>query len=392
MKITGWKTLTTQHNWQRPIGDVNGIIESGITEVPVLILETDSGYCGIGVGGHTDIERIFPAIEGEDPRAVNALYDRMQSWVFKSSHQGNTFGAIGVIDMALWDLKAKIAGEPLWRLLGARSPFIPGYASGLDYPLNMEELLALHQRFVDRGFSAVKIKAGLDIETDIERILAVRELYLKNSSSPVIMIDVNESMNVKHAIRYVKQLGKHIDLAWIEEPVRRWDANGHSMIRKQISAAVATGENLTGLEQFLPLLQENAVDVLQTGMCWGISHFLRVANLAHAWGLPISPVSYNCNPVAHAAAAIPNHLTCEVQDLNFPIGLTVDQKINDGGILLGEKPGLGIEVDEAEILRHQQQAQWTIPQGPHVRPEQAGLHLSLSSTTNPNLSLRRKSQ
>lgn len=387
MKITGWRSLTTQHNWQRPIGDVNGIIQSGITEVPILLIETDSGYTGIGIGAHSDIERIFPAIEGEDPRAVNALYDRMQSWVFKSSHNGNTFSAIGVVDMALWDLKAKIANEPLWRLLGARSPFVPCYASGLDYPLDLEQLISLHQGFVDRGFTAFKLKGGIDINADIPRFLAVRELYQQNCPAPVMMVDVNESMNVKQAVRYVKKLESVIDLAWIEEPVRRWDALGHAFIRQQISAGVATGENLTGLEQFLPLLREGSADVLQTGMCWGITHFLRVANLAHGWGLSVSPVAYNTHPVAHAAAAIPNHISCEVQDLNSPIGINVDQDIRDGGIWLGNQPGLGIEIDETEILRHQQQADWSIPQGPHVRPERAGLRLSLSTHSESKQSI-----
>ena len=382
MKITGWRTIKTWHRWGRPIGDVNGSLASGVTEVPVLILETDEGISGIGVGGHADIERIFPAIEGEDPRAVTALYDRMQAWVFKSGHAGSVFGAIGVVDMALWDLKAKCAGEPLWRLLGARSPFVPGYASGLDFPLPLEALTALHQRFAERGFSAFKLKGGLDVEEDLQRLLAVREVYLVNSPSPAVMIDVNESMSAKQAVRYVSRLQEALDLSWIEEPVRRWDAAGHAAIRQQVRCAVATGENLTGLEQFLPLLKENAVDVLQAGMCWGITHFLRVANLAQAFSLPVSPVGYNANPVAHAAAAVSNHLSCEIQDLSFPIGLRVDQRIEDGGIVLGNEPGLGIAIDENALQQQQNDGSWMIAQGPHVRPERAGLRLSLRTSAN----------
>ncbi|HKM98664.1 MAG TPA: mandelate racemase/muconate lactonizing enzyme family protein [Buttiauxella sp.] len=382
MKITGWRTLKALHHWGRPIGDVNGAVNAGVTEVPILILETDVGINGIGLGGHADIERIFPAIEGEDPRAVTALYDRMQAWVFKSGHFGSVFGAIGVVDMALWDLKAKLANEPLWRLLGGRQPFVPGYASGLDYPLSLDELVALHQRFADRGFSAFKLKGGLDVEQDLERLKAVREVYLCNAPSPAVMIDLNESMSAKQAVRYVNRLEEVLDLSWVEEPVRRWDAAGHALIRQQVRAAVATGENLTGIEQFQPLIQQQAVDVLQAGMCWGITHFLRVANLAHAFSLPVSPVGYNANPVAHAAAAIPNHLICEVQDLSFPTGLRVDQRIEKGGIVLGDTPGLGITVDEDVLLAAQNEGSWTIAHGPHVRPERAGLRLSLRTSTN----------
>lgn len=108
---------------------------------------------------------------------------------------------------------------------------------------------------------------------------------------------------------------------------------------------------------------------------------MRVANLAHAFSLPVSPVGYNANPVAHAAAAIPNHLSCEVQDLAFPEGFHVDQRIENGGILLGDTPGLGITLDKA--LEQQPAASWTTPQGPHVRPERAGLGLSLRKARKP---------
>ena len=92
MKITGYRTLQTIHDWGRPVGDVNGHIASGITEVPVVIVDTDEGVSGVGTGSHQDLAQIFPAIEGEDPRAVSALYDRMLARVFKAGHAGATFG------------------------------------------------------------------------------------------------------------------------------------------------------------------------------------------------------------------------------------------------------------------------------------------------------------
>ncbi|HEY0209487.1 mandelate racemase/muconate lactonizing enzyme family protein [Acerihabitans sp.] len=375
MKITGYRTLQTIHRWGRPIGDVNGVLTTGITDVPILLLTTDAGLTGIGLGAHGDIARIFPAIEGEDPRAVTALYDRMLASVFKSGHAGSVFGAIGVVDMALWDLKAKAAGEPLWRTLGARDPFVPGYASGLDYGLPLDELVALHQRFADRGFTGFKLKGGLDVAQDIQRLRAVRQVYLANSAAPAVMMDVNESMNRKQAVRYVDRIEREMDLTWIEEPVRRWDAEGHAQVGRAVKCAVATGENLTGLEQFTPLFAAGAVDIVQTGMCWGITHFLRVAIAAHAHNLPVSPVGYNANPVAHAAAAVPNHLATEVQDLAFPVGLRVDQDITGGGILLGSAPGLGIDIDEDAIAAGRESGNWSVPTGPHVRPERAGLRL-----------------
>src|SRR4051812_24733725 len=226
VKVTGYRSLTTQHDWGRLIGDANGVMPRSRTEVHVLILETDSGLEGVGVGPHGDIDRVFGAIEGQDPRGVSALYDRMLDQVFKSGHAGATFGAIGAIDMALWDLKAKAAGEPLWRTLGALDRFVPGYASGLDIALDDETLVELYEEFADRGFTAGKLKGGRNLEHDLRRLQAVRDVLGRNSAHPALMLDANESWNRSQAVRFVTGLERTVDLTWVEEPVRRWDAAG----------------------------------------------------------------------------------------------------------------------------------------------------------------------
>jgi L-alanine-DL-glutamate epimerase-like enolase superfamily enzyme len=377
VRITGFRTLSTLHRWNRPIGDVNGCVESGTTAVPVVLLETDEGLTGVGLGTCLGVEALFPALEGEDPRATTALYDRMLRWVFKAGHAGATFGAIGALDMALWDLKAKIAGEPLWRTLGARDHVVPAYASALDGPLDDERLVQVHKDFCDHGFRAAKLKGGLDVATDVRRLEAVRDLYSSapGGGEPALMLDANESWSRKEAVRHVRRIEERVPLAWVEEPVRRWDVDGHVVVSRSITAAVATGENLTGLEQFRPLIQAGGVDVVQTGSVWGITHFLRVASLAHTFDLPVSPVAYNANPLAHAAAAVPNHLSLEVQDLDLPVGITADQVFEDGHLVLGETPGLGLTVDEDVVRDLGEQADWGLGGGPHVRPHQAGRRL-----------------
>jgi len=376
MKVTGYRSLVTAHDWGRPVGDVNGVVTSGITEVPILILETDGGIEGIGLGQHGDIARVWPAVEGQDPRAVTALYDSMLSHVFKSGHAGATYGAIAALDMALWDLKAKMANEPLWRTLGAADRFVPGYASGLCYPIDDEAFAALYRGFAARGFTSAKIKGGKDLGRDIARLKLVREILSANTAAPALMLDVNESWNRKQAIRSLAAIeAAGVDLTWIEEPVRRWDVAGHAAIARAAKCAVATGENLTGVEQYAPLFAADAVDVVQAGSVWGITHLNRVAIAAHARDLPVSPVGYNANPAAHAAAALPNMIGLEVQDLGAPIGLAVDQEIADGGVVLGDAPGLGITVDEAAIARERVEGGWSARGGPHVRPREAGLRL-----------------
>ncbi|MFI6122819.1 mandelate racemase/muconate lactonizing enzyme family protein [Streptomyces sp. NPDC051064] len=375
MKITGYRSLSTVHDWGRITGDVNGVQPGHATPVPVLIIETDTGIEGVGLGSHADIARVFPAIEGDDPRSVVALYDRMLDWVFKAGHSGSTFGTIGAVDMALWDIKAKAADEPLWRTLGARERFVPGYASGLEYGLTEDELADLYGRFADRGFKAGKLKGGRDLDRDLPRLEIMRDVLSRNSRRPALMFDANESWNHAQAARYVAAIEQRMDLTWVEEPLRRWDAAGMAALRGKVRAAIASGENLTGLEQYRPLLDANAVDIVQVGNVWGITHFLRVATLAHAHDLPVSPVAYNANPVAHAAAAVPNHLAFEVQDLLFPVGLDVDQQFDDGGIVLGDRPGIGIVVDESQMSPAGAATPGPAATGPHIRPERAALRL-----------------
>ncbi len=377
MKITGYRCLSSFHDWGRPVGDVNGFIESGITEVPIVILETDEGVTGVATGSVHDIERIFPAIEGQDPRAVSTLYDRMLARVFKAGHTGATFAGIGTLDSALWDIKAKLAGEPLWRLLGAADRFIAGYASGLDIALDDENLASFYDAMAARGFSSGKLKGGRDVGDDIRRLGIISDALHVNAEHPALMLDANESWNLKQAVRHVSAVEAVHDLTWIEEPLRRWDAAGHARLTRSVRAAVATGENLSGLEQYLPLFDAGAVDVVQMGSGAGITNFLRLAYAAHSRDLPVSPVGLTANAaVAHAAAAVPNHLTAEVQDTGSPFGVTLDVEYTDGGIVLGDAPGAGITVDEKAIAsRTMNESGWLVQNGPHVRPQRAGLRI-----------------
>lgn len=378
MKVTGYRTLSARHEWHRAVGDINGHITDAVTDVPILLIETDAGITGVGMGSHADIDRLFPAIEGEDPRSVSVLFDRMLAQVFKSGHAGATYGGIATIDAALWDIKAKAAGEPLWRLLGGRDRYIPAYASGLDIALDDDELASFYSEFAERGYVAGKLKGGFDPDVDLRRLRIIEDVFRRNTSRPGLMLDANESWQVKQAVRYVGTLEEHVDLLWVEEPLRRWDAIGHARLSGAVRAAVATGENLTGVEQFRPLFDAGAPDVVQAGAVWGVTHLLRLSAAAAARDLPVSPVGYNANPaVAHVMSAIPNHLTTEVQGVTFATGVMVDHQFIDGGIVLSDAPGSGISIDAAAIADAASTADWADDAGPHVRPERAGLRLLL---------------
>lgn len=376
MRITGLRTLTAMHDWGRPIGDANGVFADGIVPVPLVLVDTDDGITGVGIGSHAEAETLFEALEGEDPRAVPALYDRMLRQVFKAGHTGVVSATIGALDTALWDIKAKVAGEPLWRLLGGRDRTVPAYASGLDIDLKDDQLVALYQEYADRGLRAAKLKGGIDVDLDRHRLTLVEQVLTDAAHGvrPSLMLDANEFWTRKQAVRHVAELERTLDLTWVEEPVRRWDAEGLAVVQRGIRASVASGENLAGLEQYRPLLSAGALDVVQTAAVHGVTHFLRVAALAHAHDLPVSPIGSTPLGLLHAATAVPNHLVSELQDLTPPTGLSVDVTVEDGAFVLGDTPGVGIHVD-VERVAASRQLRTVTPDGPHVRPEGAGRRL-----------------
>jgi L-alanine-DL-glutamate epimerase-like enolase superfamily enzyme len=374
MKITGYRSLTTHHEWGRVVGDVNGLSSGTRTRVDILVLTTDEGLEGVSIGAHRDIDRLMPAIEGADPRAVVHLYDRMLAVTFKLGHIGAVFGTLGTVDFALWDLKAKMAGEPLWRHLGAGDRFVPGYASALDFGLSDNDLVRVHERFAERGFTSAKLKGGRHVQDDLRRLGLIRDVLTRNTSAPGLMFDANESWHRSQAVRHLHQLEQSFDLTWVEEPVRRWDVRGHASIRQHIRAGVASGENLTGLEQLRSLIDGDAIDIAQVGSGWGITHLLRAGHVAHAYDLPVSPVGYTAT-VAAAAGVLPNFLVAEVQDLSHPVGVGVDQQIDDGGIVLGDQPGSGFTVDESALQPPPPEQGWSLDSGPHTRPLRAGLRM-----------------
>src|SRR3954469_9523074 len=195
MKITGYRTLTTVHEWGRPVGDANGVFHDGLVAVPLILVDTDEGITGVGLGPHQGLDGLFSALEGEDPRATVALYDRMLHHVCKAGHAGAVFGTIGALDSALWDIKAKAAGQPLWRLLGGRDRVVPAYASGLDIALPEEELASLYKTYAERGLRVAKLKGGLDVGQDLARLTIVRDVLADANpgSRPGLMLDANEA-------------------------------------------------------------------------------------------------------------------------------------------------------------------------------------------------------
>ena len=115
-----------------PSGDANSVAPDDVSRANYLFLETDEGVTGIASASSPDIKKLFPVLEGKDPRGVIGLWKEMSDVGFKGGVEGSMYGAMCALDGAMWDIKAKDAGEPLWRFLGAHEPRVKAYASGLD--------------------------------------------------------------------------------------------------------------------------------------------------------------------------------------------------------------------------------------------------------------------
>ena len=377
MKITGYRTETYLMKLDRALSDAN--LPEGVDLMPasILYVDTDENITGVSLGfGGASVPMLFQAIEGADPRETVGLWIKMNDLVHKIGNRGEISLSFSAIDIALWDLKAKLADEPVWRTLGATQGRVKVYASGLDYSLSDDQLFTFYRGMAERGVDGGKLKVGLDVKADLRRLGIMREALSVASERPLLMIDSNEYWSPKQAVRYIRAMEAKFDLELAEEPARRWDYEGLRLVSQQVKASVATGENITSVADFYPLIANDAVDIVNISPYQsGVTGCRQVANMAHIHGLPVSMTNCQANFMAHVAAALPNHSYMEVLGVNREQCLKFNDRIEDGHILLDETPGFGIEIDATKLA----QLKATPPQGtrrfPFPRREGAGLYV-----------------
>lgn len=357
MKITDIRTSAFQHEMARAIGDANNPRGRSLYAGLAVFLHTDAGLTGLALGNPGQAGTIESLARdllfGQDPRGVIGLWQRMADFAFKGGNRGAITDVIGTLDVALWDLKAKANSEPLWKTLGASSPNVRAYASGIDLCLSDEEIGTFYRGQAARGISAGKLKVGLDRESDLRRIGIMRDALASAGETPVLLIDSNEYWSPKQAIQHIRYFERHYELFWAEEPARRWDAAGLRKVSDAVGAAVATGENLDDAADFKPLIAARAADILQIGVgTGGISGAWRVAQMADGFDLPVSVMNCPGNYMAHFAAVLPNHIWMEVVDAGRDVVFEHDSRVEDGHIVLGDSPGNGIVFDEEMLAKY----------------------------------------
>ena len=356
MRITGVRTQPYRIPLNRLMGDVNNPVGSDTMVCTAVMLDTDEGLTGIAVGqgsSRSVHNMTSDVLVGRDPRGVVGLWHAMVSSVFKVGNRGDVTAAIAALDVALWDLKAQTGGEPLWKTLGASSRRVRAYASGIDLPLSDDQLRTYYEGMAAKGICAGKLKIGLNLDADMRRIGIMRDALANSGNKPELMIDVNEYWSPKQTIRYMHEVEQEFDITWIEEPARRWDVRGLKKVSDSIRAAVASGENLDDVCDFVPLIAGGAIDIVNLGhKSSGITGMMQVAHLAHAFDLPVALMGAPGSYTAHFAAVLPNHIGMELLAGGRGAFFNESHEVEDGWIVLSDRPGIGLSFNDEKLRQH----------------------------------------
>jgi len=329
--------------------------------VIIVQLITDSGGEGLGytyVVGKTGGAGIASLIErdlagllrGEDPRRIEQLWQKMWWALHYVGRGGLASFAISAVDIALWDLKATLAGEPLWRLLGGHNSRVKVYSGGIDLEMPVDELLDQTRRSLAAGFRAVKMKVGrASLDEDVSRVAAVREVL---GEGIPLMVDANMRWTVAEAINASRALARH-GVYWLEKPTIPDDVEGHARIAREAPLAIATGENLHTIYEFQRMIAHGGVafpepDLSNVG---GITAWMKVAHLAEAHNLPVT--SHGVHDLhVHLLAAVPNASYLEAHGFGLEAYIRHPLKIRDGETTAPDRPGHGIAFDWVKLEPH----------------------------------------
>ncbi|WP_309484372.1 L-talarate/galactarate dehydratase [Streptomyces himalayensis] len=340
-----------------PVSDAKVLTgrQAPMTEVAFLFVEvgTEQGHEGIGFsyskraggpGQFAHAKEIAPALIGEDPSDIARIWTKLV-WAGASvGRSGLSTQAIAAFDIALWDLKAKRAGLPLAKLLGAHRDSVRCYnTSGGFLHTPTEQVLENATASLASGIGGIKIKVGQpDGKADLRRLTAVREHL---GDDVPLMVDANQQWDRPTAQRMGRAL-EEFGLTWIEEPLDAYDAQGHAALAASLDTPVATGEMLASVAEHYELLRHNAADIIQPDAprIGGITQFLKLAALAEHQHVQLAP-HFAMEIHLHLAAAYPYEPWVEHFDWLEPL-FNERLHISDGRMHVSSRPGLGITLSE----------------------------------------------
>ena len=321
-----------------------------------LRLLTDEGVTGLSITEGGALNRVLiegslkPCLIGEDPLNNERIWEKMYWASLQYGRRGAPISALSALDIAVWDLKGKILGQPVHRLLGGHRDTVASYGSGVNLNYTDEELVKEMTAYVTGGFRMVKMKIGKrEPADDLRRVKLVRQAIGPDID---LAVDVNNGWSLQTAIRMAHRLEEY-DIYWLEEPILADEIDNLARLARATSIPIAVGENHYTKWEFKELMEQGAMAVVQAdvGKCGGVTEYIKIAALADAYGLPVCPhhTEYIDAPLV---AAIPNGLFHEyIHEWFVPMGrIFVDPiKPANGQVSPLDKPGFGIELNEAAV-------------------------------------------
>lgn len=332
-------------------------------------VRTDAGISGIGECSgwprviETAVKDIAALLVGEDPTHVERLWNRMFAAMMGHGMLGTIgAGAMTGIDMALWDIKGKVLGTPVWNLLGGKVRDRIRVYGHAGTPERARELVA-------RGFTAIKTGG---VAHPVEQVAAIREAVGPDID---VMIDTHGPpwLTTKDAIRLGRAL-EPFDLLFYEDPVPPENRDGLARVQDAVDIPIAAGERRATIWGERDLIEREIVDVIQpdTGRAGGITQMKKIAAMAEAHFITVAPHSGSLGPVAeyaalHLMAAIPNALILERVEDDVAVRDEVIRpvpRVVEGHIAVPDAPGLGVDIVDDVVAAHPSLGNLSLPGSP----------------------------
>jgi len=364
MKIVDVKAYALSHTPKRPLANATDWNKK--RSVVLVKITSDEGITGWGeaYGAPQGIAKIVEThfkdrLVGTDPFRIE------YHWHAAQVKKGIPAGALGGVDVALWDLKARALNVPLYELLGGKigDTFAP-YASGFPYkedsPESLEQFDLDIDEVINKGFKAVKIKIGFGKAVDMKRISRIRERF---GDDIELMVDANQGYNLRTCLELLPFL-EECKVRWLEEPLPWHGFSGYQELRKRSRIPIASGEAEQSMQGFIEAIKNGVVDIIQPDvpLCGGLTAAKRIASLAYDFQVEYHPHIFQsvfALPASlHLLASLPDTKSWQVLpdlmllewDVNSnPIAQKVLKnpiKIANGVVKVPEGIGLGVEVNE----------------------------------------------
>jgi len=373
MKISTIEPFVVSHKLER--GFYFSQWQYDTRTICLVKITCDDGTFGWGEGyGPAEvikagIEFFRPLLIGHGPLETESLWQMMYLRSLDYARRGILLSALSAIDVALWDLKGKILGQPVSVLLGGRRrKSVRTYATGMYFTETQslsKKLAAEALGYKEQGFDAMKMKVGLNVEKDIENVKAVRQAIGPDID---LMIDANHAYSLTEATKLARAVESY-QISWFEEPVSPEYYCSYSQLRKTTSIPIAGGECEYLRFGFLHLFQQQCVDIAQPDICaaGGLTEVKRIADLAYTFGVDLVPHTWGTGIAVSAAMHLIANIDIPGSRLNNAEALMeLDQTENplrdelvqpalsphNGRLQIPSEPGLGVNVDQDALNRY----------------------------------------